>query len=139
MGEPNYTIHKAAGIIIRDRKILVTRTEGKEIFINPGGRLEEGETVMQALIREHDEELGITVAEEDVEFLGTYYSQAAYQPDQVVRLDAHIIHKWSGEIKAAAEVEETREINSSDIGSLPLASILEHDIIPALLEKGLID
>ncbi len=39
-----YDIHKAAGIIIRDKKLLVERSKGKEFFIAPGGTIEEGET-----------------------------------------------------------------------------------------------
>ena len=45
-------IHKAGGILIRDRRILVGRTRGKSSFIAPGGLLEVGETSQESLVRE---------------------------------------------------------------------------------------
>src|SRR5688500_4909971 len=45
-------IYKAAGILIKDRKTVVERSQGKPVFVQPGGRIEEGETAEQALVRE---------------------------------------------------------------------------------------
>ena len=45
-------IHKSGGVLIKDRRLLVTRSKGKDIFIAPGGKLEEGETAVQAIVRE---------------------------------------------------------------------------------------
>src|SRR4051812_20782408 len=49
-------IHKAGGIIIRDKKLLVERSKGKDFFKTPGGSIELGETPKQALVRELLEE-----------------------------------------------------------------------------------
>ena len=57
-----HDIHKASGILLQDRKVLVTRSRGKENFVHPGGKLEQGETPKQALVRELKEELNIDVA-----------------------------------------------------------------------------
>jgi 8-oxo-dGTP pyrophosphatase MutT (NUDIX family) len=64
-------IHKASGIIIVDRKVLVERSVGKEYFVHPGGKLEPGETSKQAVVRELKEELQIGVQEDDLEELTT--------------------------------------------------------------------
>jgi 8-oxo-dGTP diphosphatase len=72
-------IHKAGGIIIRDRKLLLERSKGKSIFINPGGKVEPGETVTEALVRELMEEFRIKVRQEDLEVFGTFYAPAAGQ------------------------------------------------------------
>jgi hypothetical protein len=37
-------IYKAAGIIIHERKLLFTRAQDMEFFIDPGGKIEKGET-----------------------------------------------------------------------------------------------
>ncbi len=58
-------IHKAAGILIRDKKLLVERSKGKEYIIAPGGSIELGETAEEAVIRELMEEFGVTVRPED--------------------------------------------------------------------------
>jgi 8-oxo-dGTP diphosphatase len=55
----------AAGIIIRGERVLVTRRakgqklEGKWEF--PGGKLEPGESPQACIVRELDEELGVSV------------------------------------------------------------------------------
>jgi 8-oxo-dGTP pyrophosphatase MutT (NUDIX family) len=51
MKTDNADIHKAAGIIIQGRKLLVERSVGKVYFIAPGGSVEPGETVEQAVVR----------------------------------------------------------------------------------------
>ncbi len=91
-------IVKSAGIILRDGKILVTRTKGKEVFINPGGKLEPGETPEAALVRELREELGIKVDESDMQHIGEWSAVAAYDNEAVVRIIAFLVTKYKGEI-----------------------------------------
>lgn len=55
---------RVRGIIINDGKIvLIERVKGdKTYYIFPGGGVEEGETILQALHREIKEELGVKVS-----------------------------------------------------------------------------
>lgn len=58
------TIFKIGAIIIRDRKLLVVRKrapDNRAEFIIPGGRPEGIETHQEALARELEEELGVTL------------------------------------------------------------------------------
>jgi 8-oxo-dGTP pyrophosphatase MutT (NUDIX family) len=48
-------IYKSAGVIIENRKLLITRTQGKSFFIAPGGKRGRDETDEDALIRELQE------------------------------------------------------------------------------------
>jgi 8-oxo-dGTP diphosphatase len=131
-------IHKAAGIIIQDRKVLSLRSKGGTIFLNPGGKLDPGETIEDALVRELFEELTIEVKKQDTELLDTYFASAATQPDKKLRMDTFIIHKYEGEPKASNEIEELRWLNtSSDLSNV--ASLIAHTIIPELKGRGLID
>ncbi|GAA2793902.1 NUDIX hydrolase [Nonomuraea dietziae] len=55
------TIDKIAWIHVADGKILSTRSRGKDVYYIPGGKREPGETDLDTLTREIDEELAITI------------------------------------------------------------------------------
>lgn len=130
-------IHKAGGIILKDKKILLARSKAKDLFIAPGGKLEQGETPERALARELFEELQIIVKEEDLEMFGTYYAQAAGSEDKKLQMDVFIVKSWAGEIVPSAEVEEICWSDSKT--SVKTGSIFEHDVIPELKKRNLID
>lgn len=132
-------IIKAAGIIIKNRKVLVERSKHKDYFVPPGGKLEAGETPVQALIRELKEELQIDVREEDFELIGIFRAEAANQPGKEVEAYMFMVHHWQGEIIAASEVDELAWIGSSIPEGMKVGSICVHDVMPSLREKGLID
>ena len=134
----NYQIHKAGGIIIKDRKLLVERSKGKSIFIAPGESIEKGETAKQALIRELREEFSIRVIEKDLVGFDTFYAKAAGDEERIVRMDVFIVSRWSGEPKPSSEVEEVLWITSKIPNGIKVGSIFEHDVIPKLKQNGLI-
>ena len=49
----------ARGVCVRDGKLLLCRAKGGSSTYLPGGHIEFGETVRQALVREVKEELGV--------------------------------------------------------------------------------
>lgn len=132
-------IHKAAGIIIRDKKLLVERSEGKEFFISPGGSIEDGETPRQALVRELKEEFMIDVTEDALLEFGTFEAAAANDPDKVVVMNVFIVGSFTGEPTPDNEVEEIKWVTTADYGKIPIGSIFEHEVMPRLAEQGLID
>jgi mutator protein MutT len=139
MSSTKVDIHKAAGIIIRDRKLLVERSEGKEFFIAPGGSVEPGETVEQAVVRELKEEFDINVKGSDLEEFGTFYADAAGQEKLRLRMDVFTVKEWQGEPTPNSEVEEIAWITSNQPKSMKVGSIFEHEVIPRLKAKNLID
>ncbi|OGG40574.1 hypothetical protein A2118_00860 [Candidatus Kaiserbacteria bacterium GWA2_50_9] len=133
-------IHKAAGILIKDRKLLMSRSKGKEFFISPGGKIQSGETPEGALIRELDEELGIEVAVEDLEKFGTFHSLAVEQTgEKHLQMDVFLVNRWKGDIQPNNEIEEIKWINSLVPDGIKLGSIFEHDVLPRLKKEDLID
>jgi len=132
-------IYKASGIILKDRKVLVERSIGKEFFIHPGGKIEAGETAKQALVRELMEEFQITVDEADLELFGNYSAPAANSPEVDVHMDVFMVKQWSGEIAPDSEVEEMRWLTSDVPKDIKVGSIMEHETLPRLKEAGLID
>jgi mutator protein MutT len=135
----NYQIHKAAGVIIKDRKALVEKSKTKEFFLAPGGKIEKGETPKQALVRELKEEFDIDVSEDDLEFLDTFYDKAAGQEHLIMREEVFLVKKWQGEPRANSEVEKIAWIDSNIPADMRLGSTLTEKIIPKLKDQDLID
>ncbi|GAB2489055.1 NUDIX domain-containing protein [Comamonas humi] len=89
----------AVGILIREggEFLLSSRPEGKPYagyWEFPGGKLEAGETVEQALRRELIEELGVTIGAAEV----WRVTEHDY-PHALVRLHWCKVHAWSGEFE----------------------------------------
>jgi 8-oxo-dGTP diphosphatase len=131
-------IRKSGGVIIRDRKFLVTRSFGKDVFIAPGGKLENGETPVQALVREIDEEIQIKIDVDSLEQIGTFQAIAAGKEETVVEMYVYIINDYDGEIIPSSEVEELQWINTQTT-DIQIGSIFEHDVMPLLKQRNLID
>lgn len=132
-------IRKAAGIIVRDRRLLVERSMGKTMFIAPGGSIEVGETPEQALVRELMEEFKIVVNEADLTLFGTYRAAAAGQEDKIVEMNVFMVGAWQGEPTPDNEVEEIRWVTSEPEEGIQIGSIFEHEVIPRLKAADMID
>jgi 8-oxo-dGTP diphosphatase len=98
-GSDRVPVDVAVGVLIdpENRFLLTSRPEGK-VYAGywelPGGKLEAGETVEQALRRELIEELGITI--------GTVHPWKVELVDYEharVRLHFCKVHAWSGEFE----------------------------------------
>lgn len=103
----------AVGVLIRsDGALLLTsRPAGKPCagyWEFPGGKLEAGETVEQALRRELIEELGICIGAAEV-----WKVTEHHYPHALVRLHWCKVHAWQGEF-------EMREAQSMAWQQLPL-------------------
>lgn len=118
---------------------MAERSYGKPMFVQPGGKLEPGETPKQALVRELQEEFQIEVREGDLEPFGSFSAEAANHPGQQVHMEVFIVKEWSGEIAPASEVEEMLWLTSNLPKDKEIGSIFVHDIIPRLKEQDLID
>jgi len=131
-------IHKAGGVIIQNRKFLVTRSVNKTFFIAPGGKLEGNENSIQALAREMMEEVQVCINTQTLENLGSFVAKAAGKEDKVLQMDVFIIHDYDGMPTPSNEVEEIKWINTKTT-EIDLGSIFEHEVMPILKERNLID
>lgn len=131
-------IHKAGGVIIQNRKFLVTRSVNKTFFIAPGGKLEGNENSIQALAREMMEEVQVRINTQTLENLGSFVAKAAGKEDKVLQMDVFIIHDYDGMPTPSNEVEEIKWINTKTT-EIDLGSIFEHEVMPILKERNLID
>jgi mutator protein MutT len=132
-------IYKAGGIIIKDKKLLTVRSVGTKFFIDPGGKIEAGETAEQAVIRELKEEISIDVSPADLEPFGDFTAEAANHPGKQVHMQVFMVKKWQGEIKAASEIEELCWLSSATPDDVLVGSIYRHEVLPRLQARGLVD
>jgi 8-oxo-dGTP diphosphatase len=89
----------AVGVLIRpDGAFLVTSRPAGKVYAGhwefPGGKVEPGETVEQALARELHEELGITIASAE-----RWQVQMFDYPHALVRLHFCKVVAWTGEFE----------------------------------------
>ncbi len=89
----------AVGVLIaRDGRFLLTSRPPGKVYAGywefPGGKLEAGETVEQALRRELQEEIGVTIAAAH-----PWKESLVDYPHGLVRLHFCKVHEWTGELQ----------------------------------------
>ncbi|HEX5353763.1 MAG TPA: Nudix family hydrolase [Rhodanobacteraceae bacterium] len=126
----NLHVEVAAGILTdaQGRVLLMQRLPGKHLaglWEFPGGKLEPGETVEQALIREINEELGIEVLA-SVPLISLPWRY----PEKSVRLHALRVTRWHGNPHA----REGHPLRWATIGDMDVAAMPPADapIVAAL-------
>ncbi len=129
-------IDKLAFIELRNRKVLETKSVGKDTWYIPGGKRDEGESDEQALVREIQEELNVEIDPSTISHYGTFEAQAHGKPDgTMVRMTCYQA-RYAGELLPSAEVEMMDWFNSAQ---KELTSPVDHLIFDDLKSKNLID
>ena len=126
---------KIAAIVIREKKLLVTRTKGETMFFALGGKTEPGETDMECLQREVFEEISCEPIKP--EYMETFEGRT-HDNKKSIKMICYTC-ELKGTILPCSEIEETAWIdkNYKEKG-IQVASILELYVIPYLIEKGLL-
>jgi 8-oxo-dGTP diphosphatase len=118
--------HTVRGIILKDKHILLVTGHNATFYWIPGGGVEGGESIVEALHREIKEELGVLV-----KGYSPYYSYK-YEDQEV---DNFLI-TIDGEIKVGEEITGY-EWFSSDSKIIPSNGFLR-TLMPKLIEDELI-
>jgi 8-oxo-dGTP diphosphatase len=107
-------IDKVAWICIGDGRILGTRSRGKDVYYLPGGKREPGETDIDTLVREIDEELAITIDPGTARHLGTFQAQAHGHAEGITVQMTCYTAEHCGTPAASREIEEIRWLSYRD-------------------------
>jgi DNA polymerase III epsilon subunit-like protein/8-oxo-dGTP pyrophosphatase MutT (NUDIX family) len=125
------TVLRVAAAIVTDGqgRCLLVRKTGSTVFMQAGGKLEPGESALDALSRELHEELGLELDESAAEYLGVFRAEAANEPDTLVSAAVFAL-QTSAEVTAGGEIEELLWIDRLDGISVELAPLTRDELLP---------
>lgn len=123
-------IHIAAALLIGpDGRTLLVRKRGTQAFMQPGGKIDAGESAAEALARELEEELGLRIDPAKAGYLGSFAAPAANEPGFEVRCELFEV-RINVEVFPAAEIEEVVWISADSHPDLNLAPLTRDTILP---------
>jgi 8-oxo-dGTP diphosphatase len=132
-------MHKVVvGALVSGRRVLLAlRSPNKRAYPGvwdlPGGVVEAGESELEALARELEEELGVKIATASVTYLGRVEAGPA---EDRAQLSAWLVRDWQG-TPANVAPEEHEEIGWFDLDDLPaLAHAPVHEALVNLTQTA---
>jgi 8-oxo-dGTP diphosphatase len=108
-------INVVAVAIVRAERLLVVRKQSGGRWILPGGKPETGESEVETVYREVEEELSCTVS--NLQLLGQFVDQAAHQAGARVWLTVYT-GQLEGTPRPGREIERLRWSPLTQIGDL---------------------
>ena len=133
------------GIYIKDAKVLlINKSRGpyKGMFDLPGGKIEKGETLEQALKREFIEEVGCEI--KDLQFLSMNEYSCEYKTPKEVMLNFHhtgtyfLVSLISDDIKVDADGEDSlgsQFVDIKELDNVKISPIAKLMILKALKDN----
>lgn len=128
----------AGAFIIKDNKVLLALRQNSScdngLYCIPGGRVENGEPVQHALIREIEEEVGLKVNPKDMQ-LAHVISFKKADGKELISFD-FIVNAWQGE-PVNNEPHKHAYIKWYDLNNLPGNLIERHKTAYENYKKGI--
>jgi 8-oxo-dGTP diphosphatase len=127
-------IRIVAAVVLDDRHhVLVVRKRGTTSFMQPGGKIEPGETPLETIRRELAEELGLDLPADAFTWLGTFEEDAANEPGHRVVAEVFTLTVDASLPVAAAEIVESRWVDPARPGDIDLAPLSSRLLLPLLV------
>ena len=129
-------IDKIAWIHLEERRLLTARNAGRDRFYLPGGKREPGESDLETLVRELDEELAVSVDPATAARVGTFEALADARTDGlVVRLTCYTA-THTGELVPSREIDEIAWLTAREGDRV---SAVDRLVLAHLHDAGLLD
>jgi DNA polymerase-3 subunit epsilon len=124
----------AAIITDADGRTLLVRKAGSSAFMQAGGKIEPGESALEALARELREEVSLDLDPDFTEYLGSFRAVAANEPDTVIRAEVFALVAQTQPVPAG-EIAELVWIDDPSGHGLTLAALTQDTILPLWMQR----
>src|SRR5687767_2646913 len=126
-----------AYIVIKDKKLLLTRSKGKKAFYMPGGKPKKEEGDIDTLVRELNEELSLAVEHVSLAHFGTFEAQAYGESEGVIVQLRCYIGTHTGVPQPQSEIEEMRHFSYGEYMQMNETAPAVRLLFQSLKTKGL--
>lgn|SRR5258708_2650908 len=107
------TLITAGLVAIKNRKLLLAFSNNKQAFYLPGGKADEGETTLTALVREVQEELNVELDPGGLTFYGHIAAPAFGEPEGILMAQDCFRYELREEPRPAAEIGALRYFDTA--------------------------
>lgn len=128
-------------IFLKDNKILIDKPRKRPTYQMIGGGVEDGETTLEAAVRECHEELGSNAIfdESKIDFLMDFEEIATSDPSKKIHFYVYIYDgELEGELETSEEIESFLWYDTS-MGEEILSNTLKNEVVPYCKNNGLIN
>ena len=136
----NKVIKVVGTMFFKDGKLLIDKPRKRPTYQMIGGGVEEGESTIQAAIRECHEELGKDAIFDENEFEFVMDFQEIATSDQTTKIHFYV-YKYNGELtgklNTSNEIENFMWFGVDDDTSI-LSNTLKNEVVPYCIENNLI-
>ena len=127
-------------MFFKDNKLLIDKPRKRPTFQMIGGKVENGESVLDAAIRECHEELGNKVVFDNKLFELVMEFDEIATSDEKTPIHFYVFKyngELQGELSTSEEIEEFKWYTSTD-GKDILSNTLKNEVVPYCLKNNLI-
>ena len=127
-------------MFFKDNKLLIDKPRKRLTYQMVGGKVEKGETPMQAAIRECHEELGEKAIFDESLFNLTMEFDEIATSDGIIPIHFYVFTykgELKGDLNTSEEIERFKWYETKD-GNEILSNTLKNEVVPYCIKNGLI-
>ncbi|WP_068280402.1 NUDIX hydrolase [Aldersonia kunmingensis] len=132
-------IRTAALAHVRDRRLLQTRSVGNPAFYMAGGKIDPGESALDALHREIREELDAGIVADSLSELGVFEAPAYGHPPGTHLHMTCFVAELTDDPSPTSEIAELRYFTVAEYAAMPHVAPGSMLVFRRLAELGLVD